>query len=159
MNTGDTAPLDIRVEGPDGPVSLRDTLGSWTVLYFYPADDTPTCTKEACSFRDSAELKNLGAQIIGVSADDMTSHKKFADKYSLPFPLWSDTDHKLMEAMDVWQEKTLFGRKYMGIKRTTFLLDPQGRIAHIWENVRAKGHAEAVAAKLRELDSNQQPIG
>lgn len=132
-------------------VSLADLLGKWVVLYFYPKDDTPGCTKEAIGFRDFAnKLKRSGAVVVGVSKDKPKSHQKFIDKYSLNFTLWSDPEHLLMEAFGTWQEKRFMGRTYMGTTRSTFLIDPQGKIMHVWEEVKPEGHAEEVLEVLKK---------
>jgi len=127
-------------------VKLSDFKGrKAVVLYFYPRDNTPGCTKEACGFRDAtAELKEAGVEVLGVSPDSIESHGKFSDKYSLPFVLLSDKDHKVCQAYGVWQEKKMAGRRYMGVVRTTFVIDKQGKIAHVFENVKVAGHTEEV---------------
>ncbi len=133
-------------------VKLADLKGSPVVLYFYPADDTPGCTKEACAFRDrSAELKKLGAKVIGISPDDVASHVKFRDKFTLNFPLLADTDHKVAEKFGAWREKNMYGKKKMGIARSTFLIDAEGKIAKVWKAVKVDGHDEQVIAALKEL--------
>jgi len=130
-------------------VSLADFRGQKVVLYFYPEDDTPGCTKEACSFRDGlSELHDRGAVVLGVSADSIASHVKFKRKFHLNFPLLSDVDKTAINAYDVWQEKMRFGRKYMGIARTTFIIDEAGRIAKIFPKVRVDDHLEEVLAAL-----------
>ncbi len=122
------------------------------ILYFYPKDDTPGCTKEACGFRDNLpHFKKSKAAIFGVSKDSIKSHQKFKEKYELTFPLLSDEDGKMCEAYGVWQEKTMMGKKYMGIVRTTFLIDKDGKIAHIWNNVKVDGHVEEVMEALKQL--------
>jgi peroxiredoxin Q/BCP len=133
-------------------VKLADLKGSPVVLYFYPADDTPGCTKEACAFRDrSAELKKLGAKVIGISPDDVASHVKFRDKYTLNFPLLADVDHQVAEKFGAWREKNMYGKKKMGIARSTFLIDADGKIAKVWKAVKVDGHDEQVIAALKEL--------
>lgn len=145
------APLDIKVLDESGnETSLGDFLGKYLVLYFYPKDQTPGCTKEACEFRDmNTEIEKLGAKVIGISADDQKSHQKFRDKHQLNFTLLSDPDHQLLEAFGVWGQKSLFGKLYMGILRTTFLLDSEGKIIHIWEKVNPVGHAKEVYERLK----------
>jgi peroxiredoxin Q/BCP len=119
------------------------------VLYFYPKDDTSGCTKEACGFRDSwRDVQRLGAVVLGVSPDGVTSHAKFKQKYSLPFPLLADERHEVAEAYGVWGEKSMYGRKYMGVLRSTFVIDEQGRIARVFEKVKPEGHAAEVLAAL-----------
>lgn len=131
---------------------LKDLRGQWVVLYFYPKDDTSGCTAEACRFRDAlTQIKKRGAVVLGASPDDETSHKKFADKFSLPFPLLADPEKTLCNAYGVWQQKSMYGRKYMGVARTTYLIDPQGKVAHRWEKVKPARHDEEVLAKLDEL--------
>lgn len=131
---------------------LSDYLGQWVVLYFYPRDNTPGCTKEACGFRDSyADLQNAGAVVFGVSTDDVKSHGKFAAKFDLPFPLLADEDAKVCEKYGVWQEKNMYGRKSMGIVRTTYLIDPKGKIARRFDKVKVDRHIAEVNEALAEL--------
>jgi peroxiredoxin Q/BCP len=133
-------------------VKLSDLKGSPVVLYFYPADDTPGCTREACAFRDrSAEFTKLGAMVIGISPDDVASHVKFRNKYSLNFPLLADTDHAVAEKFGAWREKNMYGKKKMGIARSTFLIDAEGKIAKVWKAVKVDGHDGHVLAALKEL--------
>lgn len=138
----------------DGNVVTADSLrGKNTVLYFYPKDDTSGCTKEACDFRDAfPRFGKTNAQVIGVSPDDVESHRKFKKKYQLPFQLLADEAHKLAEALGVWKEKSMYGKKYMGVERTTILVDRSGRVARIFPKVRVPGHVEEVEAALRDLD-------
>lgn len=136
---------------PEKTYRLADYRGSSVVLYFYPKDLTPGCTTEACDFRDNwKRLEQRGAVVLGISADPVSKHAKFRDKFELPFPLLADEDHAVCEKYGVWGEKQLYGRTFLGIRRTTFLIDPQGKIAAVWENVRVKGHVEAVLEKLEE---------
>lgn len=131
---------------------LADYKGEWVVLYFYPKDDTPGCTKEACSFRDNLpKFKTMDAVVLGVSVDSVTKHQKFAEKYKLPFTLLSDETKKTVADYDVWQEKNMMGKKYMGIVRTTFIIDPKGNIAKIFEKVKADKHGEEVLRELKNL--------
>jgi thioredoxin-dependent peroxiredoxin len=133
-----------------GKRALEGSGRKWTVLYFYPKDDTPGCTTEACSLRDYySEIKALGARIVGVSKDDPKSHSKFIAKYKLPFELLSDPDHELMDYFGVWQEKSLYGRKYMGTVRATFLIDPNGKIAYVWPKVTPAEHGAEIVNELR----------
>jgi peroxiredoxin Q/BCP len=133
-------------------VSLKSLRGSPVVLYFYPKDDTSGCTTQACGFRDAwSEVKASGAKLYGVSPDGVKSHQKFRDKYNLPFPLLADEDHAVAEAYGVWGEKSMYGRKYMGILRTTFIIDEKGRIARVFEKVKPAGHAAEVLSALQEL--------
>ena len=149
LTAGDKAP-DFTLPSTEGnEVSLKDLRGKKVVLYFYPKDDTPGCTKESCSFSENlGRVKNKGAVIYGVSADSITSHEKFIDKYSLAFPLLSDESKKMIKAYGVWQEKSLYGKTYMGIVRTTFIIDEQGKIAHVFEKVKVEGHTEQVLSAL-----------
>ena len=126
--------------------------GKKIILYFYPKDDTPGCTTEACAFRDALpDFSKVGAAVIGVSKDSVARHDKFKAKYELPFTLVSDEDGTLCEAYGVWQEKKNYGRSYMGIVRSTFLIDETGKVAGVWRNVRVKGHAEDVLKEARKL--------
>jgi thioredoxin-dependent peroxiredoxin len=136
----------------NGPISAKDLKGENAIIYFYPKDDTPGCTIEACDFRDNLpKFKKLNAKVYGVSKDDMKSHDKFTAKYELPFTLISDEDGSICEKFGTWIEKSMYGRKYMGIERATFLVDAEGVIQHIWRNVKAKGHAEEVLKTLKEV--------
>lgn len=150
---------DLTLESDDaGPVRLRDLAGKPTVVYFYPKDDTPGCTREACAFRDrSAELKKLGVTVFGVSPDSVKSHGKFRTKYALNFPLLSDPDHAAAEALGAWQEKSMYGRKYMGIQRSTFLFDAAGKLARVWEKVNVDGHDAEVIDAVKALSSTDAP--
>ena len=128
---------------------LTDYAGRAVVLYFYPKDDTPGCTKEACGFRDNLpRFKTSKAVVLGVSILDEASKARFAGKYDLPFPLLADADHAVAEKFGVWQKKSLYGRTYMGIARTTYLIGPDGKVVQRWDNVKVNGHAEAVLAAL-----------
>lgn len=129
-------------------VTNADWRGEKTVVYFYPKDDTPGCTVEACEFRDAA-LSFAGARVVGVSPDRPISHQKFIAKFDLNFTLLADVDHVLAEACGVWVEKSMYGKTYMGIERSTFLVDEHGVVAKIWRKVKPQGHAEQVAAALR----------
>lgn len=136
----------------EGKITAADLKGANAVLYFYPKDDTPGCTIEACAFRDNLpKFKKMNAKVYGVSKDDLKSHAKFADKYELPFTLISDEDGSICEAFGTWGEKSLYGRKYMGIERATFLIDDKGVIRRIWRNVKVKGHAEEVLEEIKNL--------
>ncbi len=145
LKQGDKAPA-FKTTDQDGVVrSLKDYAGQKVVLYFYPQDDTETCTKEACNIRDNyALLKKKGVVVLGVSPDDEKSHKKFEKKYSLPFTLLADKDHKMVNDYGVWAEKTLFGHTYMGVLRTTFLINEKGKIDHIIDKVKSKTHSEQI---------------
>lgn len=146
---GEQAP-DFDAPADDGSqVSLGDLRGRKVVLYFYPKDDTPGCTREACEFRDSHEqYREKDAVVLGVSPDTVESHVRFRDKYDLPFRLLADPEHELAKAYGVWGQKSSFGNKYMGIHRTTFVIDEEGRIEKVFRNVKAKGHAEQILAGL-----------
>ena len=135
-----------------GKLKLSDLRGKPVVLYFYPKDDTPGCTTEACGFRDgAAEFKKLKAQVVGVSKDSVARHDKFKAKYKLNFPLVSDEDGKICEKYGTWVEKSLYGRKYMGIERATFLIDKTGTVAHVWHKVKVPGHVEDVLQAVKAL--------
>jgi peroxiredoxin Q/BCP len=152
LTEGDRVP-DVTLTGVDGEtVSPADFKGHKLVLYFYPKDDTSGCTREAQDFTALApEFEKAGAWILGVSKDDVASHAKFAKKYDLKVKLASDLDGSVCEAFGVWGEKSLYGRKYMGIERATFLIDRDGTVARIWRKVKVAGHAEAVLAAAREV--------
>jgi peroxiredoxin Q/BCP len=149
---GVTAP-DFTALTQDGqPISLKKLRGQPVILYFYPRDDTPGCTKEACGFRNHyTQLQATGAILLGVSADSIKSHAKFATKYTLPFPLLADEDHTIVKAYGVWGEKTFMGRKFEGIHRMTFLIGPEGKIKHVWTKVKPETHAAEVLSALAEL--------
>jgi len=133
-------------------VKLSALRGKSVVLYFYPKDDTPGCTREACAFRDQkTALAKLGVHVLGVSADDVASHAKFRDKYELNFPLLADSDHRVAEKYGAWREKNLYGKKSMGIQRSTFLIDREGQIARVWRKVNVDGHDAEVIAAVKEL--------
>jgi peroxiredoxin Q/BCP len=135
-----------------GPVTLSSLRGQNVVLYFYPKDDTSGCTKQACEFRDSfPRFKGVSAVILGVSPDDVKSHQKFREKFQLPFSLLADTEHAVADAYGVWKEKSMFGRKYWGNERTTFVIDKEGNVAHVFEKVEPEGHAAEVAGVLSAL--------
>jgi len=150
---GDKAP-SFSLPADDGTTVTRDSLvGKNVVLYFYPKDDTSGCTKEACDFRDAfPRFGKLDAVVIGVSPDSLESHRKFRKKYDLPFRLLSDEGHKLADTFGVWKEKSLYGRKYMGIERTTVIIDRKGRIAKVFPKVKVPGHAQDVEKAVRELE-------
>ena len=149
LQAGDMAPAFTLPSSGGEAVSLKDFRGKKLVLYFYPKDDTSGCTKEACSFRDNlARVRRKGAEVIGISADSAKSHRKFAEKYKLPFLLLSDEDKGVVNAYGVWKEKSFMGRKYMGIVRTTFIIDEKGRIAHVFSKVKVDGHTKEVLEKL-----------
>ena len=149
LKVGQKAP-DFTVLNDKGEkVKLSDLKGKKVVLYFYPKDDTPGCTKEACAFRDGIDaIKRKGAVIIGVSADSVESHQKFKKKFDLNFPLLADTDKKIVEAYGTWKEKSMYGKKYMGIERTTFVIDEQGKISQVFPKVKVDQHYDEVLAAL-----------
>jgi thioredoxin-dependent peroxiredoxin len=146
---GDKAPEFTLPTGSGEKFSLKDLKGKKVVLYFYPKDDTSGCTKEACSFRDNIKvIQKKGAVVIGASIDSVQSHQKFASKYDLPFTLVSDEEKELVKKYGVWKEKSMYGRKYMGIERTTFVIDEKGVITHIFQKVKVDGHTEEILALL-----------
>lgn len=145
LNIGDTAPDFTSTDQTGNPVKLSDFRGKKVVLYFYPKDNTPGCTAQACSLRDNyAELRSAGYEVLGVSVDDQKSHQKFINKFDLPFTLIADTDTKVAEAYGVWQEKSMYGRTYMGTVRTTFLIDEKGIITNIIHKIDTKNHADQI---------------
>lgn len=152
LAAGRTAPdFTLPVDG-GGTLKLSELRGRAVILYFYPRDDTPGCTVEACAFRDNLpKFSGANAAVLGVSTDSVKSHDKFKAKYSLPFPLLADEQHKVAEAYGVWVEKNRYGRKYMGTERSTFLIDAQGKVARVWRQVKVDGHAEDVLAAARGL--------
>ncbi len=136
----------------NGQVQLSALYNRVVVLYFYPKDDTPGCTAEACSFRDANhEMQKRGIVVLGISADDLASHQKFAEKYGLPFPLLADTDTTVSQLYGVWKEKNMYGRKYMGVNRETFLIDKDGIVRKIWHKVKAAEHAQEVLDAIESL--------
>ncbi len=149
LQPGDRAPA-FKLKTVDGEVSLKDYKGQKVLLYFYPQDMTPTCTEQACQFRDRmAEFQELGVAVLGVSPDEVERHARFAEKYQLPFPLLSDPKRKIAMKYGVWRLKKLYGREYMGIVRSTFLINEKGKIIRIWRNVRLKGHLDRVLEELQ----------
>lgn len=149
LKEGDQAPDFTADTSGGGRISLSDFAGKNLILYFYPKDDTPGCTKEACAFRDSyADFKQLGAVVLGVSPDAMKSHDKFAAKFKLPFTLVADPDKRIVESYGVWGDKVFMGRKYKGTHRVTFLIGPDRRIKRIWPKVKPEEHAAEVLAAL-----------
>ncbi len=137
-------------------VKMSELKGQPVVIYFYPKDDTPGCTKEACAFRDrSSELTKLGAKVFGVSPDSVESHVKFKQKYKLNFPLLADEDHAVAEKFGAWREKNMYGKKSMGIQRSTFLIDATGNVAKVWKKVSVDGHDQQVIDALKELQTGE----
>lgn len=152
ININQVAP-DFNLADQAGKVhQLKDYRGQWLLLYFYPKDNTPGCTTEACTIRDAwAEFASLKATVLGVSADSVASHQKFADKFKLPFPILADEDKTLIKQYGVLAEKSMFGKTYLGIKRSSFLIDPQGKIAKIYKNVKPAEHAAQVLVDIKKL--------
>ena len=151
LSVGNNAPDFMLKDHSGKEVSLKEFKGKWVVLYFYPKDDTPGCTIEANEFtRFSFEFQKLNAVILGISPDTCESHQKFMQKYSLTITLLSDTEHKALEKYGVWQLKKKYGKEYMGVVRTTYLINPDGKIAHVWEKVSVDSHAEDVLMRLKE---------
>ena len=149
LKVGDVAPAFTVATSGGGKISPADYLGKSVILYFYPRDDTPGCTKEACAFRDGfADFKKKGAVVFGVSTDSVKSHDKFVEKFKLPFTLLADEDKQIVEAYGVWGEKSFMGRKYLGTNRVTFLIGPDGTIQKIWPLVKPEEHAAEVRAAL-----------
>jgi peroxiredoxin Q/BCP len=152
LEPGDRAPAFALTADNGEKVRLSEFKGRPVVIYFYPKDDTPGCTKEACAFRDQQkELRKLGAAVVGISADSVESHGKFRNKYGLNFPLLADVDHRVAEKYGAWREKNMYGKKSMGIQRSTYLIDSTGKVARVWKAVKVEGHDEAVLGALREL--------
>jgi peroxiredoxin Q/BCP len=149
LNVGDRAPAFSLTTGSGRILSLEDLKGKKVVLYFYPRDSTPGCTREACSFRDNiTAIRRKGATVVGVSIDSVASHKKFSQKHDLPFDLLSDEKKELVNTYGVWKEKSMLGKKYMGIERTTFVIDEKGKITHIFPKVKVDGHTEEILSAL-----------
>ena len=153
INEGDRSP-EFSLQADDDSVVTRGSLkGKKAILFFYPKDDTSGCTKEACAFRDAfPEFGKIDATVLGVSPDDIDSHRKFKKKYDLPYKLLVDENHRLADAFGVWKEKSLYGRKYMGIERTTVILDKSGKVARIFPKVKVPGHVQEVERAVREMD-------
>ena len=142
----------IDAEGNEKTYSLSDFAGQNLVLYFYPKDNTPGCTQEACDFRDNFNRLVSKAVVIGVSADSIASHKKFQEKQNLNFILLSDPEHKLLEQFEAWGEKKMYGKLFMGIIRSTFIIDKEGTVKKIWKNVKVKGHVEEILTELEKIN-------
>ncbi|TWU66979.1 MULTISPECIES: thioredoxin-dependent thiol peroxidase [Crateriforma] len=152
IEAGTKAPAFTLPDADGDKVKLSDLKGQPVVVYFYPKDDTPGCTKEACAFRDRyGELTDLGVQLLGVSGDTAESHQDFRDKYNLPFPLLVDKDHKMSEKYGAYREKNMYGKKSMGIQRSTFLIDADGKVAKVWKRVRVDGHDDQVIEAVKAL--------
>ena len=149
LKIGDKAPDFSLINDEGKNVTLKELKGKKVILYFYPKDDTSGCTKEACSFRDNIKIiEKKNAVVIGVSKDDTKSHQKFKKKYDLPFTLLSDENLDMLKEYDVWKEKSMYGRKYMGIERTTFIIDEKGKIKYIFNKVKVDGHTEEILEKI-----------
>ena len=156
IEPGQKAPAFTLTADDGSKVRLADLAGSPVVLYFYPKDDTPGCTKEACAFRDlKKDLQNHGAKVFGVSADDVASHVKFRDKFKLNFPLLADVDHAVAEKYGAWREKNMYGKVSMGIQRSTYLIDAKGKVAKVWKRVQVDGHDQKVLEALGELQNDE----
>ena len=152
LQVGKKAPAFDLAAVPGGRVKLSSLKGKKVVLYFYPKDNTPGCTTQACNFRDQhARIQSADTVVLGVSPDSVASHEKFAAKFELPFTLLSDPDHAVCEKYGVWVEKNMYGRKSMGVQRATFLIDREGKIAAVWPRVKVEGHVDEVAARVAEL--------
>ena len=152
VEVGDKAPDFTLPNGDGGKTSLKALKGKTVVLYFYPRDDTSGCTAEACAFRDALpDFSKVKAVIVGISRDSVASHEKFKAKFDLPFPLASDEDGKVCQAYGVWVEKSMYGKKYMGIERSTFLIDAKGVIRNVWRKVKVNGHADEVLKAASSL--------
>jgi thioredoxin-dependent peroxiredoxin len=156
LQTGKKAP-QFSLPDQDGKMhALKDYLGSWVLLYFYPKDDTPGCTKEACTFRDNLpKFKKIDVPIFGISVDTVKSHKKFSEKYKLPFTLLADENKEVVEKYGVWQLKKFMGREYMGTVRNSYLINPQGKIAKIYESVKPEKHPEEVLKDIKALTATR----
>jgi peroxiredoxin Q/BCP len=153
LEAGTTAPTFTLPDQDESDVSLADFAGKRVILYFYPKDDTPGCTKEACQFNENlSAFARSGATILGVSADKAAKHQAFREKYGLTFPLLTDADHAVGEAYGAWGEKMMYGKKVIGVIRSTFLIDTDGTVARAWYSVKADGHAAKVLAELEALD-------
>jgi peroxiredoxin Q/BCP len=153
VQAGEPAP-DFTLPAVDGSqVTLSELRGAPVVLYFYPRDDTPGCTAEACAFRDRrAEIAALGSHVLGISTDNLQSHEKFRDKFGLNFPLLADVDHAVAERYGAWREKVRFGKTSLGIQRSTFLIDAEGTVRKVWKNVEVSGHDQQVIDAVKELE-------
>ena len=152
LKVGDKAPDFTLPTDGGGSISLKELKGKTVVLYFYPRDDTPGCTAEACAFRDSLpDFSKVEAEVVGISRDSVASHDQFKKKFKLPFPLASDEDGNVTEAYGVWVEKSMYGKKYMGIERATFLIDGKGVILDIWRKVKVNGHTDEVLKAAKAL--------
>lgn len=157
---GDPAPEIVLPDDHGSIHRLADQRGRWTIVYVYPEDDTPGCTTEACQFRDlDDDVRTSGADVWGISPDGAASHRRFREKFNLQFTLLSDEDHAVAEAYGAWAPKSNYGRHYMGIQRSSFLVDPDGRIARVWPKVKADGHAVEVLRALEEARAERAAAG
>ena len=156
IEPGAKAPAFTLTADDGSKVRLADLAGSPVVLYFYPKDDTPGCTRQACAFRDlKKDLQKLGAKVLGVSADDVASHVKFRDKFDLNFPLLADVDHAVAEKYGAWREKNMYGKVSMGIQRSTYLINAKGKVAKVWKRVQVDGHDQKVLEELTKLVNDE----
>ncbi len=152
LKIGDPAPDFCLSSSTGDEVCLKDLKGKWVVLYFYPKDNTPGCTKESKEFSNNLEkIKKMGSEVFGISKDSIKSHCKFAEKHSLMVPLLSDLEVSMIKDYKVWKPKKMFGKEFLGVVRATYIIGPDGKIAHVWPKVKVTGHVEDVMAKLREL--------
>jgi len=152
LNVGDVAPEMALPVWPEGELKLSDYRGEWVIVYFYPKDNTPGCTTESCEFRDALpDFSAAQAKVVGVSRDSVKSHGRFTEQQSLNFPLISDTDERLCKAFDVIQVKKMYGKESLGVERSTFIINPEGKVAHIWRKVKVAGHVEQVLETLKAL--------
>jgi peroxiredoxin Q/BCP len=156
VEVGDTAPEFCLPGGDEQEICLKSYQGKWLVLYFYPKDNTSGCTREAVDFTAALPaLRDLGAEVVGISRDSPASHRKFAEKHGLGVKLASDQDHKVTEAYGAWALKKMYGKENYGVVRSTFLINPQGKIARIWRKVAVKGHVDAVIKSLQDLGNGE----
>ncbi len=157
VEVGEKAPDFCLPDDSGKEICLKDLKGKWVVLYFYPKDNTPGCTKEAQDFSEKLEeFEKLGAVVLGVSPDSVESHRKFKEKRGLKVTLLSDVNKEIVQNYGVWQKKKMCGREYFGVVRTTYLIDPQGNVVHVWKRVRVKGHVDKVLEKIKELSGVDQ---
>lgn len=155
LNVGDVAPDMALPTYPEGELKLSDYRGEWVIVYFYPRDNTPGCTTESCEFRDAlAEFSDAQAKVVGVSRDSVRSHARFTEKQSLNFPLIADVDEKLCKAFDVIQIKKMYGKESLGVERSTFIINPEGKVVQLWRKVRVKGHVAHVLETLKTLQED-----
>ena len=157
IEEGKKAPAFTLLDDNNQKIKLSSFKGQYVVLYFYPKDDTPGCTTEACAFNAAlSKIKKLGAVVLGISPDTVESHVKFRDKYGLKFPLLADESHKVAEKFGAWREKNMYGKKMMGVQRSTFLIDPTGKIVKLWPKVAVDGHDQEILSALQLLKSGVQ---